>query len=126
MIKFTLEEILSEVINSGFKPKGRDKVYKMIRGHKIKVNSYRLVNFKVNGICCASCGKAGTHFREHNNNESDTTLNINLFSEDDTMMTTSKVIGHNPTSFIDNYITLCEPCNKMYDPIDRVEFKVGE
>lgn len=128
MKKFTLEEIFNEVVVPDSMPKGsKDKMYKEIGGCKIKINSHRLANFKANGVVCASCFKEGTHFKEHNNyNGDDSTFNINLFTEDGTMMTTSKVEGYEAMSFIDRFITLCEPCNIKYKPHERVMFKDGE
>lgn len=128
MKRFTIKEILDVVeVPVSYGQRNNHKKYIEIRGTKIKINSHRLANFKVNGIKCKCCQDVGTHFIADKNYENgrEITPSINLYTADGKLMCTAQVATHKASSYIDEYTTLCYDCAMKFGKYDRQMFKEG-
>lgn len=88
-------------------------------GDMIKVSSWRLYNFKMNGCTCVKCGITGSFFaKEKSSEKNDGSYHLNLYAIDkdgnEVLMTkdhvTPKSVGGK--NRIENYQTMCVLCNE--------------
>lgn len=98
----------------------RNRVVDELEGYQIKFSSHRLWTFNQHGTTCSNCGASGDFFAVEKNHEGEERPHINLYArtEDGEVLLTKDHV--NPRSkggknHINNYQTLCKPCNEAKD-----------
>jgi len=113
---YSIEEVF-EKIPDYWEPRDKRKV--KFDGDPIKVNSLRLVTFKVTGPRCPMCGIAGVAFYKEKHSKKDNCYHFNLYGYDcygnEILMTKDhifpKSMGGSET--LKNMQTMCQPCNQF-------------
>ena len=117
--RYSVEEVLPHVIKrTGMRPVRID-----FDGALIKVNSLRLMTFKMKGCTCATCGLEGTYFLKERGGPNDR-FHFNLFGDVKTTVDGEEIVERrlftkdhiHPKSkggenSLDNMQTMCSSCN---------------
>jgi len=109
---YSPEEVLKFVPNSD-----ENKIKTDFDGHRIKMSSSRLVNFKLHGIKCITCGIEGKYFiKERHKN--DLSFHLNLYAMDingkEVLMTKDHIVSIDKggKNHMSNYQPMCFNCNQ--------------
>ena len=125
---FSLNEVLDfvgpVVKKDGISKNGNEFTYsypsykKEYLGKKVKMGCHRLVLFKAKGTDCVKCGLKGEFFAlEQVRSDNDNAFSFNLYGYDkdgkEVMLTKDHIIPYSKggKSSLDNYQTMCSPCN---------------
>jgi hypothetical protein len=117
--KYPVEEVLPHVV----KRKGMKPVRIEFDGDPIKVNSLRLMTFKMKGCTCVTCGLEGTYFLKERGKPTEN-FHFNLFGDVKTTVDGEEIIERrlftkdhiHPKSkggadSLENMQTMCSNCN---------------
>lgn len=82
----------------------------------VKLSGLRLMNFKVHGITCVTCGLVGSFFALEKSHERDKTWHLNLYAiknDAEVLMTRDHILplSLNGKNVLENLQTMCSPCN---------------
>jgi 5-methylcytosine-specific restriction endonuclease McrA len=98
----------------------------------VNANSVRLLNFKLHGLTCVSCGITGEFFAKEKHSKRDKQFHLNLYAIKDgkeILMTKDHIIPkcENGSEQLENMQTMCSPCNlaKSLNSKIKVEIKNG-
>jgi 5-methylcytosine-specific restriction endonuclease McrA len=109
-----LSIILNNIPDGG--PNSKAKIKVVIDGDKLKVSSLRLRCFALHGTTCSCCGLEASHFAVESNDQTVTTMHLNLYGikdGEDVLFTHDHTLsrGNGGADRIENVTTMCSPCN---------------
>lgn len=89
-----------------------DNLRVSLDGCDVKIASHRLVNYKIHGVECVTCGRAGSVWRVESNNGEP---HLNLYTADGAMMTKDHIIPRKlgGIDHVDNYQPMCKKASKI-------------